>query len=104
MARIDREVGGYIICVRIDELDLIPELVLCFFRRSDRANEELVVLHVQVVKLNLVLIGGREHGLILLLELIEALLRALLLLSIRCTASKHLVKKSHDEFPFTSGD
>src|SRR5688500_16011856 len=53
---------------------------------------------MQVQKLNLFVVRNCEHSLVLLLELIKSLLRALLLLSVRSTASKHLVKESHNDF------
>ena len=34
-ACVDTEVGGDVVCIRIDEFDLIPELVLSFFRRRN---------------------------------------------------------------------
>ena len=55
---------------------------------------------MQVIELNLFPIGCRKNSLILLLEFVEALLCALLLLSIRRTATEHFVKESHDNFPF----
>src|SRR6185369_17507431 len=66
--------------------------------RRNRANEELVVLHVQVLKLNSFLVRHGQHSLILLLEFVEALLRALGLFCFARATSKHFVKESHDRF------
>ena len=78
--------------LRIYQFSLIPEFVFRFFRRRNAANEEFIVLNMKVQKLDFFVIRRGKKCLILLLEFVETLLSALLLLSIGGAASEHLVK------------
>ena len=59
--RIYTDIGGNIICIRVNQLDLIPEFAFCIFRRSDALDKKLIVLYVKILELYLLLIGGIQH-------------------------------------------
>jgi hypothetical protein len=51
MALVHSDISGDIVHVRADQFDLIPELVLGIVRRRSGFDEELIVLHMQVLEL-----------------------------------------------------
>jgi len=94
-ARINTDVSSNVVLSRADELDLIPELALGLFCRRDAFDEELIVLHMQVLKLHVLLIGGSQYRLVLLFQLVKPFLRIGLLAGCFGAVSEHLIEYSH---------
>src|SRR5262249_25603027 len=67
--------------IRINELDLVPDFVLQIGGWSGGADEELVAFHVYVLKLNSIGLNEIQYGLILQLQLLEAVCHWNLLLN-----------------------
>src|SRR6476620_7891971 len=75
-SHVDINLGSNIVLTWIDQLYLVPKLIFCIFRWCSPFDVKLVVLHVQILKLNLLLIGHIQYRLVFLLQLVEALLCA----------------------------
>src|SRR4029434_10467521 len=97
LRRFNSDVGREVTVVRVDQLDLIPDLVLGLLGRGRASDEQFVVFYVQVLQPHVLLLDRVEHRLIFLLKLVELLL-ATRSGAVR-SAPEHLVKDSHNTPP-----